>query len=266
MVGDPAGHSLSPSIHRAGYLAAGLDWSYDSYTVSAKQLDAFVSSCRADPRWAGLSVTAPHKESIIAMGEPDSVVELVKAANTVVFHRDRTTVHNTDVGGFIRAWRANRLGSPERTAIVGCGATARSILLAVQKLGARQVIILARNPDRCAKILSLGERLEIEVRVESLDRVPGSLDLVASTIPAEATRELAAGWAAGAETLFDVVYDPWPTPLGVAGQSAGRHTLNGLDLLAGQAVDQFKLLCGRETTFEACRAAAETELMARAQQ
>jgi shikimate dehydrogenase len=64
--------------------------------------------------------------------------------------------------------------------------------------------------------------------------------------------------------VFDVVYDPWPTPLGAAAQREGRIGLNGLDLLAGQAVDQFFLLTCREMTFEQARTAAGREMSRRA--
>ena len=50
----------------------------------------------------------------------------------------------------------------------------------------------------------------------------------------------------------------------MAAEAAGRVALNGLDLLAGQAVDQFFLLTGSTVTFEGCRSAAEQELRRRA--
>ena len=33
VLGDPIAHSLSPALHRAGYQAVGLDWSYDAPQV-----------------------------------------------------------------------------------------------------------------------------------------------------------------------------------------------------------------------------------------
>ena len=71
-------------------------------------------------------------------------------------------------------------------------------------------------------------------------------------------------WIRPSRVIFDAVYDPWPTPLGEASADAGRAALNGLDLLAGQAVDQFFLLTGVQVTFDACRSAAEQELRRRA--
>ena len=107
---------------------------------------------------------------------------------------------------------------------------------------------------------ALGVRGEIRALGDPVDPV----DLVANTIPAAATGPYAQALADGARVVFDAVYDPWPTPLGVAAEAAGRVALNGLDLLAGQAVDQFFLLTGSTVTFEGCRSAAEQELRRRA--
>ena len=264
VVGDPAGHSLSPAIHRAGYAANDLDWAYEAYTVAPAELDAFVGERLDDPAWAGLSVTAPHKEAILAFGEADEPTRLLGAGNTLVFGADGARVFNTDVPGFVRAWRAHGLSAPRSAAIVGNGATARSILLALAGLGVADVIVLARRPERAAAIMDLAKVLGVRAEVRGLADGVDEVDLVANTIPAAATAPHAAALAGAARVVFDAVYDPWPTPLGDAAAAAGRAALNGLDLLAGQAVDQFFLLTGAGVTFDACRSAAEQELRRRA--
>lgn len=268
LVGDPAEHSLSPAIHRAGYARLGMDWSYDAITVASENLDGFVSTCLTGQDWAGLSVTAPHKEAIIAFGEPDHVARLVGAGNTLVTHSGTVgavpTVHNTDVPGFVRAWRARGLGVPRSAVIVGNGATARSLLVALAGLHVTSVVVLARDPSRAARAVELGIALGVDTTAQPLGFVPTDVDLVANTIPAAATQPHAQGWADAAPWLFDAVYDPWPTPLGAA--ATQDHTvLTGLDLLAGQAVDQFHLLTGGTLTFDECHAAALAELQSRTQ-
>lgn len=263
MIGHPAGHSLSPAIHTAGYEAHSLDRSYDSYSVPADELESFVMARLHDPSWAGLSVTAPHKEAILAFGQADEPTSLVGGGNTIVFG-DEPRVYNTDVPGFVRAWRAHGLDAPRSAAIVGNGATARSITLALAGLGVRELTVLARNPQRAASLVDLASALGVSAQVVELGSPLERVDLVANTIPADATAPHAAALAEAADVAFDVVYDPWPTPLGAAADRAGRTSLNGLDLLAGQAVDQFFLLTGRTLTFDQARSAAERELKRRA--
>ncbi len=263
LIGDPAGHSLSPAIHRDGYRRTGLSWTYDAITVAPVDLESFVSGCLADEAWAGLSVTAPHKEAIMSFGEPDHVSLLVGAGNTLVTHsgtaQGMPTVHNTDVPGFVRAWRARGLGVPQTAAIVGSGATARSLLVALAGLHVRQVVILARDPARAVRAHELGIALGVDTTVQPLAFNLPAVDLVANTVPAAATEPYAQTWADAAQWIFDAVYSPWPTPLGTA--ATDQHTvLTGLDLLAGQAVDQFHLLTGGAITFEHAHSAASAEL------
>lgn len=262
VVGDPAGHSLSPAIHRAGYAAHGLDWVYDAHTVPAEGLDDFVRGCAADPAWAGLSVTAPHKDAILAHGDPDEPTRLLGAGNTLIFG-PTPRVYNTDVPGFVRAWRAHGLADIRSAAVVGNGATARSILLALAGLGLRDLVVLARAPQRAEALLELAAVLGVVAEARGLEEPLPAVDLVANTVPAAATAPHATRLAAAAGVVFDVVYDPWPTPLARAADAAGTPALNGLDLLAGQAVDQFFLMTGHQVTFEGCRSAAEQELSRR---
>lgn len=261
VIGDPAAHSLSPAIHRAGYAANGMDWTYDAVTVTPAELDGFVQGVLDDPQWRGLSVTAPHKEALLGYGEPDHVARLVGGGNTLV-KGESVTVHNTDVPGFVRAWRHQGLGTPKRAAIVGNGATARSLMVGLAGLEVTEVIVLARRPERASSLVDLGIALGVNVEAAAIDTELPELDLLASTVPVDATAPHAKRWAGAAEVLFDAVYDPWPTPLAAAA-GEGQPVITGLDLLAGQAVDQFYLMTGREVTFEDCLSAAEDALRRR---
>lgn len=261
VIGDPVVHSLSPAIHRAGYRINSLDWSYRAQTVRSAELREFIGGCRADPRWAGLSVTAPHKQAVVALGQADHLATLTSAGNTVVFGQE-PHIYNTDVPGFVRAWRHHQLDEPVTALLIGAGATARSILVALAGLNLRQVTIVAREPKKASSLLELAVALGIDARAQPLHFVPDEVDVLASTIPAEATQPHAARWAEVAHHIFDVVYDPWPTPL-VQAAHDDQSVLTGLDLLAGQAVDQFHLLTGASITFEQALAAAKAELQRR---
>ena len=64
-----------------------------------------------------------------------------------------------------------------------------------------------------------------------------------------------------AGVVFDVVYDPWPTPLARFARETGRVLVAGLDLLVHQAVLQVELMTGvPEGPLDAMRAAGEQAL------
>jgi shikimate dehydrogenase len=69
-------------------------------------------------------------------------------------------------------------------------------------------------------------------------------DVLISTLPGDAAESWAAIAAAGSGVLLDASYHPWPTPLAAAWGS-GR-VASGRDMLLWQAVDQVRLMTGRE--------------------
>lgn len=262
VVGHPVAHSVSPAIHRAAYRVLGLDWSYDAIDVEPGGLRTFVDEL--DESWRGLSVTMPHKVDLSELGETDETVELLGAANTWVRRDGRTIVRNTDVTGAGAALRSRGVTGVEKVVMLGAGATARSVLAAAVQLGTDEAIIMSRSRDRSTEILELANRLGIRVAWLPFESEPSRCDLMVSTVPAGSVMDRAEGLAAHADAVFDVIYDPWPTPLTVAGENAGITVIDGLDLLAGQAVDQISLMTGHDVPMDILRSTAQNALAERA--
>ena len=92
------------------------------------------------------------------------------------------------------------------------------------------------------------------------------VDVVVSTIPAAAQSPELVERCAAVPVVFEVLYDPWPTPLAASvAASVGddRVLVSGLDLLAHQAVLQFELFTGRSVPVDVLRDAGIRELEAR---
>ncbi|MEL4504526.1 shikimate dehydrogenase [Luteococcus sp. H138] len=264
VIGHPAGHSLSPALHRAAYRELELDWAYTAVDLTPEELGGFVTGL--DSSWRGLSVTMPHKVAIRQYGEADELVELVGAANTLVFG-DEPIVRNTDVGGYQLAFAEAGVDSADSATVVGNGATARSAVVALRQMGVERVLVLARRPERAQELKGFCTKaLGMLCAVREL--APGQVidsDILLSTVPEGGADHLATELVAHCAVVFDSVYDPWPTALATAAQAAGRTTLNGLDLLAGQAVEQVRLMTGGEVGFATLKSAGQEELKRRAQ-
>jgi shikimate dehydrogenase len=267
VLGDPIGHSLSPVIHRAAYDALGLDWEYDAVRVPAGTLADFVGGLDVD--WRGLSLTMPLKREVLPL--LDSADEWVRAAgacNTVLLEPDgRRHGLNTDVTGALRV--LGRLDPLPRAVVLGGGATAASLLLALAEHGTTEATLVVRDPARAEDTLgvlaSAPRPLAVDVRsIAEVGAATLDADVVVSTVPASAQVPDLLAAVADVPVVFEVVYHPWPTPLAGAATAAGRTLLTGLDLLVAQAVDQVVAMTGRsDVPAGSMRRAAEEALASR---
>jgi len=170
-------------------------------------------------------------------------------------------VHNTDVSGFIRALEYRHIDDVAEVVMLGAGATARAGLVALNNLGVERVTAQVRDASspNVAAWLKLADDLGVAAGLEALG-TPHPADLVVSTMPPGQADEWADVMVDGAGAVFDVAYDPWPTRLTAAGAAANLTVVSGLDLLAGQAVQQIDYLAGDTVDLPLLLAAGEAEL------
>ncbi|MGW7273710.1 shikimate dehydrogenase [Streptomyces sp. NPDC054864] len=267
VLGSPIAHSLSPVLHRAAYGELGLaDWTYDLFDVDEAALPGFLKGL--GPEWAGLSLTMPLKRAVIPLlDEISGTAASVEAVNTVVFADDgRRVGDNTDIPGMVAALRERGIEQVESAAILGAGATASSALAALARMCTGEVVAYVRSQARAAEMREWGERLGVEVRTEDWADAERALSapLVIATTPAGATDALSAAVPERPATLFDVLYDPWPTALAARWSMYGGAVVSGLDLLVHQAVLQVEQMTGRTPApLTAMRKAGEHALAAR---
>ncbi|MEU0333730.1 shikimate dehydrogenase [Streptomyces sp. NPDC006193] len=267
VLGKPIAHSLSPVLHRAAYTELGLTgWSYDSFEVDEGALPGFLEAL--GPEWAGLSLTMPLKRAVIPLlDEISDTAASVDAVNTLVLTEDgRRLGDNTDIPGMVAALREHGIEQVDSAAILGAGATASSALAALARICTGEVVAYVRSEARAAEMRQWGERLDVEVRTADWADAARALHapLVIATTPAGTTDALAAAVPERPATLFDVLYEPWPTELAARWSMSGGAVVGGLDLLVHQAVLQVERMTGRAPApLEAMRRAGEQALAAR---
>ncbi|OON82109.1 shikimate dehydrogenase [Streptomyces tsukubensis] len=247
VLGSPIAHSLSPVLHRAAFAALGLGaWSYDRFEIDEEALPGFLEGL--GPEWAGLSLTMPLKRAVMPLlDEISDTAASVEAVNTVVLTGDgRRIGDNTDIPGLVAALRESGVGAVDSASILGAGATASSAVAALSGLGVQDIVAYVRSEARAAEMRGWGERLGVNVKTVDWSQAQAAFEspLVVATTPKGATDTLKERLPSEVGTLFDVLYDPWPTALAAAWQQRGGAVLSGLDLLVHQAVHQFGLFTG----------------------
>lgn len=256
VLGSPIAHSRSPQLHLAAYRALGLPaWTYERIECTAEQLPGFVGDL--GPEWVGLSVTMPGKFAALEFADQRTDrADLVGSANTLVqMPSGGWRADNTDVDGVVGA-----LGTAGNSALViGSGGTAPAAVVALAELGVQQIVIVARDEAKAARLVDLAGRCGArsswcDIDDAALADVAAGADAAVSTIPADA----AAGHArtlAVVPRVLDAIYDPWPTPLATAVEAAGGEAINGLEMLLNQAFAQVEQFTGMPAPKEAMRAA-----------
>ncbi|MGY1689704.1 shikimate dehydrogenase [Geodermatophilus sp. SYSU D01105] len=257
VLGRPVGHSLSPLLHRAAYAALGLtDWTYDALDIGAEDLPVLLAGLGEE--WRGFSVTMPCKQAAVdAADVVDPLPRLLHAANTLIRCEQGWRAENTDVTGIGMALQLAGVEQVGPAAIVGAGGTAAAAAVALASLGAEHVDLVVREPARAFDVLRVLDTLGVPTTVRSLEGAVVDADVVVSTVPVggqPVVSELP--WRAG-QTVLDVLYDPWPTPLATRVLAAGGTVVGGLEVLFWQATAQVELMTGHPAPIEAMRAALD---------
>ncbi len=244
VLGSPVAHSRSPQLHLAAYRALGLhDWTYERIECGADELPAVVGGF--GPDWVGVSVTKPGKFAALRFADEHTPrAEQVGSANTLVRTRRGWRADNTDIDGV-----AGALGSVSGRALVcGSGGTAPAAVVALAERGVTGITVVARNPDKAARLVDLGTRIGAPTRFCALDsgglaEEVAAAEVLVSTIPADVAARHAGTFAA-IPVLLDAVYDPWPTPLAAVVAAAGGRVISGLQMLLHQAFAQVEQFTG----------------------
>lgn len=261
VLGRPVGHSLSPVLHRAAYAELGLtDWTYEALDIGAEDLPVLLAGL--DEEWQGFSVTMPCKQAAVAVADDvDALPRLLGAANTLVRTPTGWRAENTDVTGVGMALQLGGVESVEHAAILGAGGTASAAAVALASLGAQTVDVVVRDPERAAGVVAVLDALEVTARVATFADTPEvAAPVVVSTVPADGQTTVAGlHWQPG-QTVLDVLYAGWPTPLAQAVEAAGGRTVHGIEVLFWQATVQVELITGHPAPIAAMRAALDASL------
>lgn len=267
VLGDPVEHSLSPVLHRAAYDALGLEgWRYDAVRVPSGGLPDFLDGL--GPEWRGLSLTMPLKRELVALAaargwEVGGRARAAGGANTLVRESTGWRADNTDLPGAAAALRERYAGPVRRVVVLGGGATAASVALALCDLGATSVDLVVRSAARAQETVDTVAAHPGRPRVSTRPLGDAArTDVLVSTVPA-AAQDPSLVDALRPAAVFEVVYDPWPTPVASAALAAGVPLVSGLDLLAHQAVLQLEQFTGRSADVGVLRRAGEAALAAR---
>ena len=271
LIGYPLKHSISPHFQQAALDYYHLDIRYRAWETVPAQLQDIVNDLRK-PQNFGANVTVPYKEAVLPLlDEVDDLASSIGAVNTIVKKDDRLLGFNTDAYGFIEALDKEGHFDPKRKRVVilGAGGVARAVCFVLVQ---RKIASLAITDGISERAGALAENLVKHIEGSSPSskdlkpvvtafqwqslssaKILDNCDLIVhcTTIgmkdsSQEGQSPLSLELIPRGVLVYDVVYNPWLTPLLRLAQKAGANILGGLPMLVYQGAASFKLWTGRE--------------------
>jgi shikimate dehydrogenase len=271
LIGYPLKHSISPYFQQAALDYYRLDILYEAWETGPTQLQDRVNDLRK-PQNVGANVTVPYKEAVLPLlDDVDGLASSIGAVNTIVKKADKLLGFNTDAYGFIEALDKEGHFDPEgkRVVILGAGGVGKAVGFALLQ---RKVAALAITDGIFERANALAENLVRyikEASPRSNDLGPNvtafqwqslssaetfnNCDLIVhcTTIgmkhsSQEGQSSLSLEVIPRSVLVYDLVYNPWLTPLLKLAQKAGANILGGLPMLVYQGAASFKLWTGKK--------------------
>jgi len=266
VLGNPIAGSLSPAMHSAEFARRGDSIDYVAVETDEGALASTVARLVTEGA-RGFSVTMPLKAAAHDLVDDlDVTAARCTSVNTIVVgEHGRLLGADTDGEGAVDALvRHGAVLDGARCTILGAGGAARAILHALVAGGAGEVCVVARDPERAAAAV-----LDCpNARIASIEAARGS-DVVVNATPLGMSgvhpgeTPVPDAWHVGGSVVLDCVYRPLETPFLAAARAAGAIAVDGLWMLAAQAVGQQRWWFDRRADVDVMRAAAVAVLTQR---
>jgi len=240
LLAHPSAHVRTPEVFNAAAVRNGLDLVTVAVDVSPDGLAAIVAAFKEWRNLAGMGVTVPHKEAVVALvDELGAQASVVGAVNVIRREPDGRLVGDMFDGlGFVAGLRgAGHEPAGRRTLLIGAGGTARAIAFALADAGVSELVIANRTRARAVRLA--GDVAAVygsiatsgEPEAQGFDLVVNATTLgmhAGDALPVDPSR-LGPG-----TVVAEVVMTPARTPLLAVAERAGCAVHPGLRMLEAQ--------------------------------
>jgi shikimate dehydrogenase len=267
IIGNPLGHTLSPTIHNAAFDYMGLNWCYVPFPVEEGRLTEAIDGIRS-LRLGGVNVTMPFKTDVLPLlDEVTTFAQSVGAVNTVLMDKGRLIGYNTDGRGFYTSL-ARDVGyevKGRRVLILGAGGAARSVTVSLALAGVSSITIVNRSADRSRQLTEIIESSAPEVSVswltpdDNYDLVVADSDIIINATPLTAFQgsvlRVPVAMLNRNQLVCDLNYSLYQPPLLQEAEARGAQVVDGKGMLLYQAAAAFEIWTGLEAPVEVMRMA-----------
>lgn len=275
VIGNPVGHSMSPTLHRYISEQMGEDLAYVPLGVK-EDLETAVKGAFA-LGFTGMNVTIPYKQEVMRyVEEIDDTAKGIGAVNTMVRTRHGFKGYNTDLGGLSLSLKDNDIEIKDKKAIIlGAGGAAKAVLYMLCKGEAEEIHIFNRNLIKAdALVAEMKKNISFEMPIYTYemehlseqDRIQQLLrdryivfqtSSVGMYPNVSDCLNLDEAFYDRVDAGVDIIYTPMETVFLSKLKQRGVKTLNGLEMLINQGVLAWELWTGKKVSEEIKKGAKE---------
>ncbi len=252
IIGYPLNHSISPKIYNELFTIWNINATYGIVPIKPDELSLKVQTLK-NYKVGGFNVTIPHKISIINfLDELQDEAKIIGAVNTVIYKNGKFIGFNTDGIGFLNALQHHITLSFSRAAIIGAGGAARAAIYKLSKYADEIHVfsltgITAMNTANYFKELGLNI-IGHKASDSSYSKILPTVDLLINASPIGTLNNneipIPPQYLKKGIIVMDMVYNPLRTGLISLALKKECKVIDGLWMLAYQAIENFNIWFG----------------------
>ncbi len=235
LIGHPLSHSFSKKYFEQKFREEGIkDCVFENFDVEdIRGLPALQGKY---PSLCGLSVTIPHKETVMSLlDELDEPAQKIGAVNCIRIRSGKLKGFNTDAFGFKESLKPLLAAHHKKALVLGTGGAAKAVRFALNELRIDAASVSRKHGN--AELTYAGlDRSALSDRLLIVNCTPLGMHPNANECPG-----IPYEFISGKHLMYDLIYNPEKTLFLKKGKEKGAQIKNGLQMLELQAERSWKI-------------------------
>lgn len=237
LIGFPLGHSFSKKFFSEKFEKENINARYELYPL--ENIEMFPALINAN-EFTGLNVTIPYKQQVMPyLDELDETATIIGAVNVIRFSKKNDSKHlkgyNTDAIGFENSIKPFLKSHHQKALILGTGGASKAVDYSLRKLGLETTYVSRNNATGILTYKDLNRDIISENTV-IVNCTPSGMYPKTDECP-----EIPYNYISPNHLLYDVIYKPDETLFLKKGKEQRACTVNGMEMLNGQAIAAWKI-------------------------
>ena len=250
VIGNPIEHSLSPKLHNYWIKKNNINAVYEKQKLNINEIKDLIKDVKKG-KLNGINVTVPFKQTVIPFLDKLSVEsEKTQSVNTIYLEDGQIIGHNTDIEGFELGIKSLKISvQDKKILILGAGGVVSSIVFALKKMKASEIMISNRTKSRTINLTKLFDNLKI-IEWGTIPMFDVVINATSVGLNDNDKIDLDFSKINKNKFFYDVIYNPNETNFLKIGKELGNKTLNGKLMFIYQALSAFNIWHGLEPAID----------------